>query len=162
VLRRASRIAAASMITARRVGRRWTSLARPAIESVRVLPPVARTPHFVLHHAATIPVVDQLSTDGAPMQTDSVDNTGRPAILIGLGVVAPKRLARRAATRNLIKRQVRAAADRHVLGAGQWLVRLHRAFDVRAYPSAASDALRAHVRAELDELMRGASGAARR
>lgn len=95
------------------------------------------------------------------MQTDSVDNMRARAHRTGLGVVAPKRLARRAATRNLIKRQVRAAADRHALTGGQWLVRLHRAFDVRAYPSAASDALRARVRAELDELMRSASGADR-
>lgn len=73
----------------------------------------------------------------------------------------PKRLARRAVTRNLIRRQVREAASRWSLTEGAWLVRLRKAFDSRQFPSAASIALRAEVRAELDDLMRRAGAAAR-
>ena len=89
-----------------------------------------------------------------------MDNMSDAGVRAGLGLITPKRLARRAATRNLIKRQVRSAVDRQGLREGHWLVRLHRAFDPRVYPSAASAALRASVRLELEELLRGASLAA--
>ena len=75
--------------------------------------------------------------------------------------MVPKRLARRAVTRNVIRRQVREAASRWSLTDRLCLVRLRKAFDPRQFPSAASAALRAQVRAELDDLMRRASAAAR-
>lgn len=68
-----------------------------------------------------------------------------------LGLVVPKRHARRAVTRNLIKRQVRAllaelaprlAPTAHVL-------RLRAPFDRAQFVSAASPALKCAVRAEL-------------
>ena len=76
-----------------------------------------------------------------------------------LGVVVPKRHARRAVTRSLLKRQIYAAGERHGLGlpAGQWVVRLRRPFDGTLYPSAASMALRDAARAELEALFGGAS-----
>jgi ribonuclease P protein component len=66
----------------------------------------------------------------------------------------PKRHAPRAVTRNLLRRQVRAAAQRHeaLLSAGLWLVRLRRPFAPAESPSAASPALRRMVAAELDRL----------
>jgi ribonuclease P protein component len=144
-------------MTDRRGTQAWHSLGREAIAALRSLPPMARTTHFALHHARGGPLVPVLSTGSAPTKTDSVDNITSANAPAGLGMIAPKRLARRAATRNLIKRQVRAAVDRHGLPQGQWLVRLHRAFDPRVYPSAASTALRASVRFELEELLRGTS-----
>ncbi len=71
------------------------------------------------------------------------------------GCVVPKRHARRAVTRTLMKRQVRAAFQRHAggLAAGLWLVRLRQPFPVAEYPSAASPALAGAVRAELDGLL---------
>jgi ribonuclease P protein component len=71
-----------------------------------------------------------------------------------LGSVIPKRHARRAVTRNLLKRQVRAALARHAaaLPAGLWLVRLKAPFVPAQFPSAASGALRAAARGELDTL----------
>jgi ribonuclease P protein component len=68
-----------------------------------------------------------------------------------LGVVVPKRHARRAATRSLLKRQIRTHAERYRgrLAAGQWLIRLRAPFDVRQYPSAASAYLRDAARSEL-------------
>jgi RNase P protein component len=72
-----------------------------------------------------------------------------------LGLVVPKRHARRAVTRSLIKRQMREALRRHHqhLPPGQWVLRLRAPIDTRQFPSAASDALRAVVRAELEKLL---------
>ena len=71
-----------------------------------------------------------------------------------LGLIVPKRHARRAVTRVLIRRQARVlmAAASSRLPRGDWVVRLRLGFDVKQYPSAASDALRRAVRAELTEL----------
>jgi len=76
-----------------------------------------------------------------------------------LGTVVPKRHAKRAVTRTLLKRQVRAAVAHHAgrLPAGVWVVRLRSPFDRQQFPSAASDALRAAVRAELDTVLQRAA-----
>jgi ribonuclease P protein component len=75
-----------------------------------------------------------------------------------VGVVVPKRHAKRAVTRSLLKRQVYAAAERHrdVLAPGLWIVRLRSPFDRAQFPSAASDALRRGARAELEALLEAA------
>jgi ribonuclease P protein component len=72
-----------------------------------------------------------------------------------LGVVVPKRHARRAVTRSLLKREIRAGVERHAAGldAGVWIVRLRAPFDVQRFPSAASAALRHAARAEIDTLL---------
>lgn len=77
-------------------------------------------------------------------------STRRP--VWSLGLVIPKRHARRSVTRQLIRRQMRAVVTSRQLAAGDWLLRLRSGFDVRSYPSAASDALRAAVRSELEQL----------
>lgn len=76
-----------------------------------------------------------------------------------LGTVVPKRHARRAVTRNLVKRQMRAAVGRHVaaLAQGLWVLRLRTPFDRTLYPSATSEALRRAVRAELDQVIQRAA-----
>lgn len=68
--------------------------------------------------------------------------------------MVPKRHARRAVTRSLLKRQMRSAAQRHEssLAPGLWLVRLRQGFPVAQFPSADSQALREAARAELDRL----------
>ena len=75
-----------------------------------------------------------------------------------LGSVVPKRHARRSVTRHLIKRQILAAVARHAgqLAAGCWVVRLKAPFEVAHWPSAASQALRAHARVELDAMLQRA------
>lgn len=74
---------------------------------------------------------------------------------VWFGCVVPKRHARRAVTRSLLKRQVRGAFDRHGAGlaAGLWLVRLRAPFAVTQFVSARSDALAGAARAELDGLL---------
>jgi ribonuclease P protein component len=71
-----------------------------------------------------------------------------------LGCVVPKRHARRAVTRSLLKRQVRGAFERHeaALPQGLWLVRLRQGFPVVEFPSARSQALRQVAHDELDQL----------
>jgi ribonuclease P protein component len=74
-----------------------------------------------------------------------------------LGLVVPKRHARRAVTRSLLKRQMRAAMQRHAqhLPPGMWVLRLRSAIDVAQFPAAASGAMRRILRAELDALLAG-------
>lgn len=71
-----------------------------------------------------------------------------------LGAVVPKRHARRAVTRTLLKRQIRSVVDARVgtLLGGLWVVRLRVPFDKARFPSAASDALRHFAREELEQL----------
>jgi ribonuclease P protein component len=67
----------------------------------------------------------------------------------------PKRHAKRAVTRNLIKRQIRDAFSRHepVLPRGLWLLRLVGGFAPAQFVSARSGALAAAARAEIDALL---------
>jgi ribonuclease P protein component len=78
-----------------------------------------------------------------------------------LGCVVPKRNARRAVTRNLLKRQIRSAFVRHggSLPRGLWLVRLRAGFPVATYVSASSPALARAAFAELEGLLAHAPGA---
>jgi ribonuclease P protein component len=73
---------------------------------------------------------------------------------VRLGVLVPKRHARRAVTRNLIRRLVRALFIRQVaaLPTGHWLVRLKAPFAPAVFVSAASPALARAVRQELERL----------
>lgn len=86
-----------------------------------------------------------------------MDNTpGR----IWLGCIIPKRYARRAVTRNLLRRQARALFEVHAPGlrAGLWLLRLAAPFPVAVFVSARSQALSTMVRSELDGLLSRAAG----
>jgi len=91
------------------------------------------------------------------MLSGPVDNLGGRH---WLGLVVPKRLARRAVTRHLVKRQMREAMRRHAdrLGPGLWVLRLQRAFDARRCAAAAPPALRHELRVELDALLARAAG----
>jgi ribonuclease P protein component len=87
---------------------------------------------------------------------ESLVETPMPAGAVDrwLGLVVPKRHARRAVTRTLMKRQIRhiAAACAPQLEPGLWVVRQRHPFDVKQFPSAASDALKEAARAELRAL----------
>ena len=78
------------------------------------------------------------------------------------GTVVPKRHAKRAVTRTLLKRQIRCAMGtlptrEAALPFGLWAVRLKAPFDRKVYTSAASDALRQAAREELAELLQRAA-----
>ena len=68
-----------------------------------------------------------------------------------LGTVVPKRHARRAVTRNLIKRQMRLVMSQMAAGlaGGLWVLRLRSPFDAGRFPSSASSGLRQAARDEL-------------
>lgn len=70
-----------------------------------------------------------------------------------LGMIVPKRLARRAVTRTLIRRQARVILAQPGLPDGDWVLRLRLEFDRKRFPSAASEALKRCVRAELGGLV---------
>ena len=75
-----------------------------------------------------------------------------------LGTVVPKRHARRAVTRNLLKRQIhRAAGLQAGMAPGLWVVRLRSPFERKTFSSASSEALRALAREELDALLADAA-----
>ena len=132
------------------------------IERALATPVRSRSAHFAVHHVAAGPtpphrpasalVSTELSTAPAPVCPQPVDD-----ILSGhwIGCLVPKRHARRAVTRSLLKRQIRGVFDRHTgrLPAGQWLVRLRQPFDKRTFVSASSDALRCAARDELEGLL---------
>jgi ribonuclease P protein component len=122
-------------------------------------PPRSRSTHFAVHHVGVAPSArrrqpakDELSTSSAQGSEWPVDKA--PADH-WVGCVVPKRHARRAVTRNLLKRQMRAALGRHAaaLQPGLWLVRLRSPFVKTAFPSAASAALSLAAREELDRLL---------
>lgn len=73
---------------------------------------------------------------------------------VWLGAMVPKRWAKRAVTRNAIKRQIyNVSADFEPrLMQRAHVVRLRAAFDRKVYISATSDVLKAAVRAELMQL----------
>ena len=105
---------------------------------------VSRTPHFALHRAA--------------LDVTGPGSEGPQALFAvrepWIGVVVPKRWARRAVTRNAIKRQIYTVARDIAahLPAAAHVVRLRTAFDRQQFPSATSDALKRVVRAELQQL----------
>ena len=96
--------------------------------------------------------VDDSQVPGLESPVETPMPAGSPVRWLGL--VVPKRHARRAVTRTLVKRQIRhvAAACAPQLEPGLWVVRQRMPFDPKQYPSAASDALKEAARAELRAL----------
>jgi ribonuclease P protein component len=113
---------------------------RAQFQALLGTPAVARTAHFALHRRAPA------ETPDAALFV--------PADAVWLGAMTPKRWARRAVTRNAIRRQIYAVGENLVppLSAGAHLVRLRAAFAPAQFPSAASAALKRVVRAELLQL----------
>jgi ribonuclease P protein component len=76
-----------------------------------------------------------------------------------LGLVVPKKHARRSVTRTLLKRQMRTLmqAQAGSLPAGLWVLRLKAPFDRKLYPSAASGPLHDLARSELVLLLQRAA-----
>ena len=96
--------------------------------------------------------VDDLQVPGPPTLVETPIRVG--GFSRWLGLVVPKRHAKRAVTRTLVKRQIRsiAAACAPKLEPGLWVVRQRSPFDPKQYPSAASDALKEAARTELRAL----------
>jgi ribonuclease P protein component len=137
-------------------------------QRVLTAPQRSRSVHFAIHHVVGVPararaaegisgvctpdvpgLSPDLSTSQDQLVVEPVDDSG-----LWLGLVVPKRFAKRAVTRNLIKRQVRAAMVRHAthLPSGLWVVRLRAPFDRKQFLSPASEVLRLAAHEELAAL----------
>ncbi len=110
----------------------------------------------------------ELSTGDAPSCPPPVDGSpGQPAEGLPdavpegcwLGLVVPKRHAKRSVTRSLLKRQMRTvmAAQAATLPPGLWVLRLKAPFDRKVFVSPASDPLREAAGAELVQLLQRAA-----
>ncbi len=127
-------------------------------------PAWSRSAHFSVHHVAAsslVPVwknatvkTEELSTECDGFETKPVDNLSAKGLGFQLGTVVPKRHAKRAVTRSLLKRQMRTsfAGLAARLPAGQWLVRLKQPFSPQQFVSARSLTLSRAAQAELEQL----------
>ena len=118
---------------------------------------VAKTPHFALH-------CNRLDAKPAPTRAGKL---AEPAILfhrhdMWIGAMVPKRWAKRAVTRNAIKRQIYSViADfSQLYPQAAFVVRLRSSFARTEFISAISDQLKQAVRAEVQALMQAGAKAA--
>ena len=136
-------------------------LLKSDFERLLAVRPCSRSTHFAVHYLHGRPGVpaptlaSDLCTTDAPESPPSVDNSAEGW---WIGTVVPKRHAPRAVTRNLLRRQVRAAMQRQQpqLRAGLWLVRLRQPFVRSSFVAADSTALRRAAASELDRLLQRA------
>lgn len=116
---------------------------------------VSRTAHFALHRVALPPLASMVPA--APASDSDSAPRKKPLFAVAdswLGVVVPKRWAKRAVTRNTIKRQIYAVSTDGScqLPPAAHVVRLRAGFDRAEFISATSDRLKVAVRAELQHL----------
>ena len=129
---------------------------RPQFQAALAGGTVARTAHFALHQLLLPSGVEVLLQAPAP-ELGSAPSLEQTLFGLGqtwLGAMTPKRWARRAVTRNAIRRQVYAVGQGYStrLPCAAHVVRLRAGFDRQKFPSAWSEPLRQQVRAELVQL----------
>ena len=136
---------------------------RPQFQAALSGGTVSRTPHFALHRLS-LPESLLTGNTSAPQGTPTGSNSDTPAPLfktqeVWLGAMVPKRWARRAVTRNTIKRQIYAISAQFEvrLPCAAHVVRLRSEFDRRQFISATSPLLKNAVRLELEQLFERAA-----
>jgi len=155
---------------------------RPQFQAAMAGGTVSRTAHFALHRlglqegGGAPAAASAAAAASPPTGPGSLPTTQGPQALFAvvrgerqgpwMGAMVPKRWARRAVTRNAIKRQIHAVAATFEaqLPVAAHVVRLRATFDRKHFLSATSDELKRAVRAELLQLFGHAvrrSGAAR-
>ena len=125
---------------------------RPQFQEALAGSLIAKSTHFALHRA----VFDSLASKNQPPLFPVND--------IWIGAMVPKRWAKRAVTRNAIKRQIYTVSAEFELSLTEsaHVVRLRSGFDRAQFVSATSDVLKLAVRAELLSLFGRAQGAVTR
>lgn len=104
---------------------------------------VVRSEHFFVHRLWVTPSYSaQFPLDADGQLANSF-----------VGVLCAKRFAKRAVTRNLIKRQIYTMTQEQNLPPAAYVVRQVAAFDRKTFPSASSVALKRAVRLELSGLL---------
>jgi len=112
---------------------------------------ISRTAHFALHRTG---LDTQPPQSTAPGPESSKSQALFAVMEPWVGALIPKRWAKRAVTRNAIKRQIYAVSSdlEPQLPQAAHVVRLRSAFDRAKFPSATSEALKQAVRSELQQL----------
>lgn len=122
---------------------------------------VARSEHFALHRSG-LPSCDNKVTGAGTSEpvakvapAESKLQPLFPVLDLWMGAMVPKRWAKRAVTRNAIKRQIYTVCADFSPKQRQaaFVVRLRRDFSRKVYLSASSDQLKQAVRTELLALM---------
>ena len=126
---------------------------RPQFQATLAGGTVSRTTHFALHR---LPLVACADISRAETAGPAPDEAQALFALDGvwIGAMVPKRWARRAVTRNTIKRQIYAVSARFAdrLPQAAHVVRLRATFDRKQFISATSEPLKLAVRQELEQL----------
>ena len=123
---------------------------RPQFQAVLAGTIVAKTLHFVLHRNV---LAAKAVHNRAGKQVDA------PVLFreqdMWIGAMVPKRWAKRAVTRNTIKRQIYtvSAEFSHLYPQAAFVVRLRSSLSRTEFVSAVSDLLKQAVRAEVQALM---------
>lgn len=136
--------------------------------------PVARSAHFSVHfaipsllrmNAVVGASVGELSTSHGAVHVEPVDEVRTHLRVWRLGLVIPKKMARRSVTRSLIKHQARELWRLHASALEQatwisdeqpvcnWVLRLKAPLPKAEFRSAASEVLKQLVRAEILEVL---------
>jgi ribonuclease P protein component len=131
---------------------------RPQFQAALAGGTVSRTAHFALHRLILSPVTE---TSPAPAGQNGSAPSPEQALfvlpaqaVVWMGAMVPKRWARRAVTRNAIKRQIYNVSERFAdrLPVAAHVVRLRTTFDRKQFVSATSEPLKLAVRQELEQL----------
>ena len=114
---------------------------------------VAKTPHFALHRNTLDVKTASALSGGLVLFTQQA---------MWIGAMVPKRWAKRAVTRNAIKRQIYTVSADFSCQYPQaaFVVRLRSSFPRAEFVSAVSDQLKQAVRAEVQALMQAGAKAA--
>ncbi len=125
---------------------------RPQFQAALAGGIISRTAHFALHRTA-------LEASTPHRDAPEPSGPGRTPVLfdghgVWVGAMVPKRWARRAVTRNAIKRQIYTVSARFEprLLAAAHVVRLRAGFDRLQFVSATSEVFKRAVRNELEQL----------
>jgi ribonuclease P protein component len=135
---------------------------RPQFQAALAGGTVSRTSHFALHRLTLINPMAATSNFNLPSgHALTTEQVLFGAFDVWLGAMVPKKWARRAVTRNTIKRQIYNVSVHFadVLPCAAHVVRLRAAFDRKLFISATSDVLKAAVRNELEQLFNHAVAA---
>jgi ribonuclease P protein component len=137
---------------------------RAQFQAVMAGSTVSRTAHFALHRTRLDGPVGtgHPAPTSPPVRATGPGSPGPQALFLvqepWIGALIPKRWARRAVTRNAIKRQIYTVSQQFEtsLPVAAHVVRLRAAFDRQQFTSASSPALKQAVRDELQQLFAGA------
>lgn len=132
---------------------------RPQFQAVLAGSVVARTAHFALHRNELHARTPQTGTEENKGEASRVSALF-PVQSVWMGAMVPKRWARRAVTRNTIKRQIYTVSIDffHACPQAAFVVRLRKEFSRQEFPSATSSDLKKAVRAEITALMQAGCG----